>query len=652
MPRRCDGDVGQRGERGQHRGQLAGVVQVGVQPADLAGAVHGQAVLGRGGRRRPSGRAGRAARRRPGWCSAGQPGLDLAAGHQGGGQERRGVGQVRLDLTSSGADRARRRPASWCRPESSTDTPPSRSASTVIAMCGCSARPAPTWCTSQALVEPGAGQQQRGDELGGGRGVDRHAAAAEPAGAVHGERQAAAAGVVHLDAEPGAARRSAAPIGRSRARGSPSKRIGPSASAATGGRKRITVPARPQSTGPPRSAAGRDQPVRRRPSSTPTPRPRSAVGHQQGVPGAQRGAEPGRAVGQRRQHQGAVGQRLRAGQRDRGVTGPSAGGAGHGRPGGCACAVTPSVRMPDRPGRRPCRTARSVLPGLSAAAGPGAAAGPARSPAGKRRRNSASSSSIRRVWCSSASSLPSSTVSCRVSCRCLSSRRRSSSASVCRIDAVRVLCHQGSFSFEVRSGSRLLGASSGRGGAPAPCLPRLCPRGRRRAPLPPSQLQARSCSAQLGRLDQLRARRCGRCPPPARPRRAPAGPAGSGRGCWRAVAGSSLEQSSQAACSSGGTSTGLRSWISPSRSVSLLGDDRAGPQPAVRVVVGQRRIAPQLVEPGHRQQPAVRVVQEVRDLAVARSSATRSSRRPAAGTGAGPRPSGTPASRSPSRSGR
>ncbi len=44
-----------------------------------------------------------------------------------------------------------------------------------------------------------------------------------------------------------ASARSMGPIGRSRARGSPSSLTSPRASAATGGRKRIKVPASPQS---------------------------------------------------------------------------------------------------------------------------------------------------------------------------------------------------------------------------------------------------------------------------------------------------------------------------------------------------------------------------------------------------------------------
>ena len=45
------------------------------------------------------------------------------------------------------------------------------------------------------------------------------------------------------------------------------------------------------------------------------------------------------------------------------------------------------------------------------------------------------------------------------------------------------------------------------------------------------------------------------------------------------------------------------------------GDDRAGPDPRVGVVVGQRVVVPDLVEAGHREGALLRGVQEVRDLA-------------------------------------
>ena len=54
----------------------------------------------------------------------------------GRGDERRGVRQVRLHLDVEGADRARARPASVAGSASSTTTPTSRSASTVMTTCG------------------------------------------------------------------------------------------------------------------------------------------------------------------------------------------------------------------------------------------------------------------------------------------------------------------------------------------------------------------------------------------------------------------------------------------------------------------------------------------------------------------------------------
>ena len=103
-----------------------------------------------------------------------------------------------------------------------------------------------------ALVEAGAGQQQRRDELGGRAGVDLDRAAGHRAVPVDGERQRVA---LVVDAER-PQRVSTSATGRSRMWGSPSKPTCPVASAATGGRNRITVPASPQSTaaGP---AAGR-----------------------------------------------------------------------------------------------------------------------------------------------------------------------------------------------------------------------------------------------------------------------------------------------------------------------------------------------------------------------------------------------------------
>ena len=69
--RRCLRERAERGDRGR---ELADVVQVGVDAQDRVGAVHGEAVRRRETPRRPSARAGRAARRRPGWSRAASPG--------------------------------------------------------------------------------------------------------------------------------------------------------------------------------------------------------------------------------------------------------------------------------------------------------------------------------------------------------------------------------------------------------------------------------------------------------------------------------------------------------------------------------------------------------------------------------------------------
>ena len=92
---------------------------------------------------------------------------------------------------------------------------------------------------------------------------------------------------------------STVPIGRSRARGSPSKRTGPSASAATGGTKRMTVPASPQST----VAAAAQAVVRADRHVLAVDRDRDAEGaqradHQRGVAGGQRAGD-GRRVRRR-----------------------------------------------------------------------------------------------------------------------------------------------------------------------------------------------------------------------------------------------------------------------------------------------------------------------------------------------------------------
>ena len=114
-----------------------------------------------------------------------------------------------------------------------------------------------------------------------------------------------------------AGRRGPRRSGRVRMWGSPSKATGPSASAATGGTNRITVPASPQSTAPPPvEGAGRDPPVvpggvDRGTERRSAPRPSAVVSRERRARRTTDGP-----VGERGEHQCAVGQGLAAGQRD------------------------------------------------------------------------------------------------------------------------------------------------------------------------------------------------------------------------------------------------------------------------------------------------------------------------------------------------
>ena len=140
-------------------------------------------------------------------------------------------------------------------------------------------------------------------------------------------------------------------IGRVRACGSPSKITGPSASAATGGTNRITVPARPQSTvAAPRIGPGVT--FQSSPSvSTAAAQGGEGLRHQLRVPGTQRTSYDARPVGQRGQHQGAVRQGLGAGQGDGRADGPEAWGAGQRSVVFCSL-IAPSVSLAARPRRR------------------------------------------------------------------------------------------------------------------------------------------------------------------------------------------------------------------------------------------------------------------------------------------------------------
>ena len=151
----------------------------------------------------------------------------------------------------------------------------------------------------QAAVEVGRGQQQPGDELARRRGVDGDLAAAYPAGAVHGQRQAAArarARAVRPSVASG--RASSGAIGRCRACGSPSKVTAPVGQA---GDRRQEPHHR---AGQPDVDVGRsaqrlrpDHPAAHRPQWRPAAPMRAQPGrHQLGVAGPQRVAQGAGAV--------------------------------------------------------------------------------------------------------------------------------------------------------------------------------------------------------------------------------------------------------------------------------------------------------------------------------------------------------------------
>ena len=215
---------------------------------------------------------------------------------------------------------------------SSTSTPCSRSIATVISMWGSDGTGLPSWRTSTPVLVAGPGQQQRGDELRRTptrrsttvpprtEPVPRTVNGSDPRPPSSTSTPSARSAVEHL-----ADRARAACAGRRRT--TPTRWTGPPPAA------RTASPCRPGRSRPrrrPRRGAGRDGPVvtggrRREPSAV------SAVGHQRGVARPEGAPYDGRAVGDRGQHQGAVGERLAAGQRHHRVApARAARGAGQG----------------------------------------------------------------------------------------------------------------------------------------------------------------------------------------------------------------------------------------------------------------------------------------------------------------------------------
>ncbi len=266
---------------------------------------------------------------------------DPAAGDHRGGQERRGVGEVGLDRRRRSA---RTGPGATVQSAAgrgrSTGTPPrSRSIGSVIVDVRQRRDRRPRCSSATPVVEAATDQQQRGDELAGGRGVDHDAAAAHRGRSpctVNGSAPRPSSSMV--DAERAQGRRCIGPIGRCRAarvavEARPARRPARPAAARSASRCR---PGRSRRSPAPRSGAGVTRqsralgPGRRRRCRCRGAR--SACGHQHGVARAQRAADEASA---RRPSAARISARLVSdfdpGTRDDGVhRARSPTGAGHG----------------------------------------------------------------------------------------------------------------------------------------------------------------------------------------------------------------------------------------------------------------------------------------------------------------------------------
>ncbi len=235
---------------------------------------------------------------------------DPAPADQGGREEGRGVGQVRLHRQVAGAGPLRR------------DGPAAGGGLLGWHACVVQhrqghldmrlARDRPQGLKRKPAVEAATGQQQGRDELAGGRGVDRGLAAAHRAGPVHDERQRPSAAVV--DGHPERAqgrqqwahrtlpRRRVAVEGHRPVR---QRRQGGQEAHHRAGQAAVDGPATPQRPRCHPPVTGRTLVV------DPDAQGAQAVGHQQGVAGPQRPADERRPVGQRGQDERPGGERLR-----------------------------------------------------------------------------------------------------------------------------------------------------------------------------------------------------------------------------------------------------------------------------------------------------------------------------------------------------
>ena len=178
----------QRADGGEHRRELADVGEVDVGTVAPVGSGDGeprvvqlgacaearqdaaQGVAGLGRTQRPVGHG------------------DLAAGDHGGREERRGVGQVRLDDVPTDVQGARLDPPGVVV-DVLDDGAGAAQHRDRHGDVGAGGQPASLMANLDAVGEPGRGQQEGDDELGRQRGVEGDAAAEQPAAAVHRQRQ-------------------------------------------------------------------------------------------------------------------------------------------------------------------------------------------------------------------------------------------------------------------------------------------------------------------------------------------------------------------------------------------------------------------------------------------------------------------------------
>ena len=266
IPRNVDGGAGQRGQRDQHRHQLGAVGQVGVQAVQPVAGGDGQAaVVEQAGRAhrgaaapaagRPAGASGAASpapgpgrrspprRRRTGprWTG---PARTVSSPPRSGPARDGPLATVRVgDHVGAGRRAACARSSRSAARSAPGRTPVCRSTRPCSYRGADSSSPETNWLDADASISAVPPLQPA-------------ACRARSAAARRGRRRRCRRRAARRPVDQRGQRALAGPAGRRRSA------TGPSASAATGGTNRCTVPARPTSMlPPPRSGAGRDHPV-------------------------------------------------------------------------------------------------------------------------------------------------------------------------------------------------------------------------------------------------------------------------------------------------------------------------------------------------------------------------------------------------------